>query len=69
MNHTKSCNCNKKACDYLLVVTIARIGTEADVITEESCNKIQLLANKDQCYLQELASGFVQAEVYKRIKE
>ena len=67
MNHIKSCNCNNKACDYLLVITVSRIGAEADVITEESCNKVQLLANKDQCYEQELASGFVSADVYQRI--
>jgi len=56
-----SCNCLKDNCDYLLIT----INQDNKEIVETSCNKIQLLANMDQC----LDSGYKLAKVYRRIDD
>lgn len=61
----KSCNCNKKSCDFLLVLMVTRLGNPCDLVFEESCNEIQLLANKLQMDIE----GCVSAEVYSRIRK
>ena len=63
-NHIKSCTCDKVACEYVLILFVSRIGAEAECVTEESCNKILLLANMDQAN----DSGHVSANVYQRIE-
>jgi hypothetical protein len=56
----KSCNCMKEFCQFVLLSVVSRMGGYPEVITEMSCNKTLLEANKAQAII----SGWVSSEIY-----